>query len=188
MATQQYTIAKVAGHTAEKIFERFQAWHDSRATNEKEDWETGQWPQAYEHEAEQFALKLHDQSYLPPIMYYCSYVDQWSSNLPHIHLAEHGLLEIWTPEMSLGCLMLPITSAAKRRLKRVAEDTKGFGEDHLFARRVLEASTAWAPFVSGGVIIFVRKTICGSVSDEEVLESLKHNSKFIEQDASGNRR
>ena len=33
MATQQYTIAKVAGHTAEKIFERFQAWHDSRETD-----------------------------------------------------------------------------------------------------------------------------------------------------------
>ena len=186
MATQQYTIAKIAGHTAEKIFERFQVWHDSRETNENEDWETGQWPQAYEREAEQFALKLHNRSYLPPVMYYCSYVDQWSSNLPHIHLAEHSLLEIWTPGLDLGCLMLPITSAAKRRLKRVAENSKGFGEDHLFARRVLEASTAWEPFVSGGVLIFVRKTICCSVSDEEVLKSLSHDAKLIEQDAPSN--
>jgi hypothetical protein len=185
MATQRITIAKIAGRAASVVRTRFAEWSAARTVRDPSLWSADQWPADCRRAVDAFAARLRAEAHVPPVVYFSEHVDLWSmGDLFDRYLPTGGDLRVvMGDEFVLTCYSLPDGGTLGSRL----EDRSGQGaadehpqEHHWFRARLSEAVRAWDPLCGEAVLVLLRQILEGSVTDEEMKQSLLRAPPWVE--------
>jgi hypothetical protein len=174
LATQRITVAKVGGTAADAVARRLRQWSAARLTTNPDEWSNEQWPEQVRHAADQFADQLRANGLAPPVVYFVEWADMWSMG---------DLFTDWLqpPDAPLPLIIhgdqFQLYAYGLPDGGRLAEHLAGAGpqqvpESEWLVGRLREAVGAWEGLVERSVLVVLRQTVGGSVSNEELLDSL----------------
>jgi hypothetical protein len=184
VATQRFTIAKIAGRSASALRERFMEWSAARKVRDPDSWSPEQWPDDCRRAVDSFAAALRSEGHKLPVIFFNEHVDMWLMGdffrdcLP----AGVGTCQVCGDQFELACYSLPdegrLAGVLKDSLKR-KNARKHPQEEQWFRVRLLEAVRAWELLHEEALLVTLRQVLDATVTDAEVLQSLLRTPPWV---------
>jgi hypothetical protein len=180
MALQRLTIAKLGGVAADRTAACFEYWSNQRTSESRTDWDSTQWSAAVRASADDWFDALRDHGHCMPVLFFAEYVDSWSFSPPARFIGEVDprMSAVYADRYAGFCTPLPLTAETATLLEKTRRHGQ-WPEDRLFAELTLRASKSWEALVDHAVLVFLREVLGGSLTDDEVVESLSIQPEWI---------
>lgn len=180
MAAQWVEIIRIGGAAARNVAEQFQCWASARTTDDPNEWDEDQWPAAVRAEVDGFVDRVREHAESPPILYYCRYVDLWSSRYVFDDLHLPRPIMIHTRYRQVYCYDLEHTGATIRNSLVAQLNEEHFApENRWFLHRMQEAVEAWDALDPQSVILTVREVYRGAYEDREIVALLRERPEWL---------
>jgi hypothetical protein len=172
MATQRITIVKTAGSAATAIRRLFE--FELNVEHETE-------PSRVLDRVDVFAEQIRTHAHLLPMLYFAEWVDTWSMGdlVPGLRNEQAPVAE--GRRFQLSCHGLPITIKATTIGRSLPDESKWL------KWHIREAEKAWSHLTENldVVIVVMREVLGGTVSDEEISESLTTTPDWLRKVIAG---
>jgi hypothetical protein len=131
-----------------------------------------------------FALALCSEGYVPPVVYFSEHVDMWliGGYLGGFLPAGGDPCFVCGDCFELACYSLDDDGCLEELLEeslRPKPTRTNPPEYHWYHSRLLEAVRAWRPLVGDELLIVLRQVLGGTVTDEEVRQSLLRTPEWV---------
>jgi hypothetical protein len=164
MAMQRVIVVKIAGDSAEFVLSRFAQWPSSDPADEEP---------VICPEADDFAENLRVNAHRLPIVFYCEWIDHWSSGDLVPSLRVKSVKEVVAKRYEICIHELPVEAGKDKIGESLTQECKWL------RARIREASDAWEPICGRSVIVVVREVLGGLVMDEEVEASVNQIPNWL---------
>jgi hypothetical protein len=169
---QLLTIAKLGGRPGRAAHHRFQVWSHASSSRDVDVLDPSHWPSDIKNEIDQFYRHLCENCFLPPVIFFCQYVDTWSPGWSYLStraLKTRGkLIEVASDNIELGCYDLPDHGTMADEIAGLLASPSDPEEFTWFLTVLNEAIHAWELVIEEGAIIFARKVLGPTVPDSQV--------------------
>lgn len=186
MASQRVTLAKIGGVAVDAVAALSRRWAAARTTADPCEWSSEQWPLAARKEADDFARALRAHCCEPPVISFAEWSDLWSMGDVFDRLLSPpespDPIWIYADRYEIRGYMLPDDGRLNRHLaghrRRPHVD-----EYELLAMRLREAISSWDTMVERAALVLLREPVGGFVTDDELLNSLRHMPEWLARHA-----
>ncbi len=194
---QIFTIAKIAGESGREILKRFQEWHENMQFDDGNIIKIDDanmirpryWPSHCCQQMNSFYEELCQNSFLPPVLFFCRYVDTWSAGWGQLmtasEKARNGFIEVASDRIELACYWLPDNNVLSTEIDGLLKEDWTPEEFPWFLTVLGEAVRSWELVINESAIVLVREVVGGIVSDREVEASVKTVAPWIDRKKSG---
>jgi hypothetical protein len=174
MPAQWVTIIRIGGVAARHVADCFHAWNEARTTGNPNEWDPDQWPAAVHQGVADLVRRLDEHASRPPVLFYCRYVDLWSSGFVFDRLYVPRPMQVCGPRYDVFCHLLgPAADTLRQSAINQLRSEHFAVESGWFLQRMHEALEAWNELSPDGVIVIVREVIGALVEDREIEHSLQ---------------
>jgi len=164
MAMQRVIVLKIAGYSAEFVLSRFAQWPSRDPACDDE---------VLCHEADEFVENLRANAHRLPILFYCEWIDPWSSGDLVPRLRVESVKEVVGKRYEICIHELPVEAGKHMIGASLTQECKWL------RARIREASDAWEPMCGRSVIVVVREVLGGSVLDDEIEASVNQIPEWL---------
>lgn len=180
MPAQWVEIVRIGGAAARHVANEFSRWASARTTDDPNEWGDEQWPTSVHEQVDGFIERVRDHAHSPPVLYYCRYVDLWSSGYVFDDLHLPRPIIVHTRLREVCCHDLEHTGSAIRSSLAAELSEAHFAPENVwYLHRMHEAMEAWDVLDPNGVIVTVREVFRGAYEDREIEASLQVRPEWL---------
>jgi hypothetical protein len=173
VATQLFTVLKIAGFAADFVWQRLKGWAEKGQGEGGGERSNREWPSEVRQEVDSLADLLRSHSATPPIIHFVEWVDLWTMGDLIARLLipgrEADAVRLHGERYELFGYFLPDQGALARHLAQAVPHQHL--ETDWLVLRLQEALVSWDALTERAVLLVLRRVTGPTVTDEEIMES-----------------
>lgn len=167
---QQWTIITIVGAAMPVMERRFAEWSSQRRSSDPSLWSADDWPSRTTSAAQLLMRRLEQHRAVPPVVYYSSHVDLWSSFGELFHFIPLAPPVVAYDAREFWSYRLPDRGQLLRRVRQAK--TREPSQECIWLANALElAATAYRKLWRERLVIIERRSLGASPSDQELLDT-----------------